>query len=70
MALYRRHLMEAANNQNVDIYTVEQVMENPSVGAEIEKRVCLPTVQLLLMFIRHLRAIDCWPGSVVVEDTK
>ncbi|XP_055315470.1 uncharacterized protein LOC129575624 isoform X2 [Sitodiplosis mosellana] len=24
MALYRRHLMEAANNQNVDIYTVEQ----------------------------------------------
>lgn len=25
MALYRRHLMEAANNQNVDIYTVEQV---------------------------------------------
>lgn len=27
MALYRRHLMEAANNQNVDIYTVEQVKE-------------------------------------------
>lgn len=25
MALYRRHLMEATNNQNVDIYTVEQV---------------------------------------------
>ncbi|XP_031617703.1 uncharacterized protein LOC116337362 [Contarinia nasturtii] len=27
MALYRRHLMEAANNQNVDIYTVEQFYE-------------------------------------------
>lgn len=27
MAFYRRHLMEAANNQNVDIYTVEQVKE-------------------------------------------